>query len=165
MIRDAVFSQGHVHRWRLSRSWAPEKGTACWIGANPSVAGKDYDDPTCTRIISFTESFGYGRMILVNISPFISTDPRKLPHHDHDLMFPEAGEKYVVGAIAESQIVIAAWGVLDGCMRKWADALVGQLQCYPAIANKPLWCLGKTKDGSPRHPLYVHSKTKLERWK
>lgn len=104
-------------------------------------------------------------MILVNISPYISTDPGKLPVHDHDLMFPEEGEKYIVGAIAESQIVIAAWGVLDGCMRKWADALVQELQLYgPEITKKPLWCLGKTKDGSPRHPLYVHSKTKLERW-
>lgn len=162
MIRDAVFSPNHVHRWRLSRSWAPEKGTACWIGANPSVAGKDFDDPTSTRITRFTESFGNGRMILVNLSPYISTDPKGLPLLDSDTIFPPETTNYLIGAVHESEIVIAAWGVLAGAMRDWAGNVATILG---AKGERPLWCLGTTKDGSPRHPLYVHSKTKLERWR
>lgn len=161
MIRDAVFSPNHVHRWRLSRSWAPDKGTACWIGANPSVAGKDFDDPTSTRIIRFTESFGYGRMILVNLSPFISTDPKGLPGLHSDIIFHPETTNYLIGAVHESQIVIAALGVLAGVMRDWARD-VAKILMKP---ERPLWCLGKTKDGSPRHPLYVHSKTPLQRWR
>lgn len=161
MIRDAVFSENQVHRWRLSRSWAPDRGTVCWIAANPSVAGKDYDDPSCTRMIHFTDSFGYGRLILVNVSPYVTTDPKDLPVDRPELLIPKETADWIIGAVDESKIVIAAWGVLKGVMRAWADSVADVLKRH----DTQLFCLGTTKDGSPRHPLYVPYSRKLVRWR
>jgi hypothetical protein len=32
------------------------------------------------------------------------------------------------------------------------------------FAGRALWCLGTTKDGHPRHPLYVAAKQPLVPW-
>jgi hypothetical protein len=33
------------------------------------------------------------------------------------------------------------------------------------LADYDLWCVGQTKDGHPRHPLYVRADQPLVRWK
>lgn len=159
MIYDAVFSKDHLHRWRLSRTWAPEKGRVCWIGHNPSVAGKETNDPTTVREMKFSESLGYGGMVKVNIIPYISTDPSGIPHLAKAL--PAENARWILGAVAESAVVVAAWGVLKEPWTRWADVVVDEL----LKLETKLWCLGKTKDGFPRHPLYVHSKQPLVRWR
>ena len=53
---------------------------------------------------------------------------------------------------AGASIVVVAWGnhgALMNAERQWN---------IPALT----WCLGRTKQGAPRHPLYVRSDTMLE---
>lgn len=47
-------------------------------------------------------------------------------------------------------IIVAAWGVHGGLLGR-AEAVVRMLHAR----GQKLHCLGETKDGHPRHPLYV----------
>lgn len=160
MIRDAVFSPDHRCRWRLSRTWDKRRGRVCWICHNPSVAGRDFDDPSSTRMIGFTAGFGFGSFVLANIIPVIATNPRDIPKCEESL--PDENAQWIQGAIDESSIVIAAWGVLRPPWNRWADEVVGFMKEFNPRLE--IFCLGRTKDGFPRHPLYVHSSTELERY-
>ena len=46
------------------------------------------------------------------------------------------------------------------------DALVHKSECYCAVlqllAHRTVWCLGLTRGGQPRHPLYVPARTPLQ---
>jgi hypothetical protein len=61
--------------------------------------------------------------------------------------------------------VVAAWGALGGTpdlqrlLRERRDALL------PLLDGIPLWCLGKTQDGSPRHPSRLGYGVPMERWR
>ena len=55
--------------------------------------------------------------------------------------------------------VIAAWGTLPKPLRRYADDVVR------ALRGTPIYCMGKTKDGSPRHPLYLPATATLELWR
>ncbi|HKS16366.1 MAG TPA: DUF1643 domain-containing protein [Planctomycetota bacterium] len=127
---------------------------------NPSIAGKEFDDPSCTRMISFTAGFGFGSLVLVNLVPFISTDPRGIPTREESV--PDENGQWVMGAIEESSIVVAGWGVLRPPWDDWAQEMLAFMREFRPRLE--VFCLGLTKNGFPRHPLYVHSKTELERY-
>jgi hypothetical protein len=73
--------------------------------------------------------------------------------HPSDL--PTAGtaigpenNKWLVALAESAEIIIACWGATAHASRR-SEEVVALLT--------PLYCLGHTKHGSPRHPLYVKS--------
>src|SRR5262249_2063829 len=58
-------------------------------------------------------------------------------------------------------IVVAAWGA--GWKR--LGLARDNVESYAKDAGKELYCLGTTKDGSPRHPLYVPKTQMMEWWR
>lgn len=66
-------------------------------------------------------------------------------------------ERIVAAAIARCDVVICAWGANAMAARKsiYLSALIGSYR--PAA-----YCLGTTKSGAPKHPLYVKSGTALQ---
>jgi hypothetical protein len=54
--------------------------------------------------------------------------------------------------------VVACWGV-HGSYRDRAARVVERIEFFDA---PPLKCLGRNKDGTPKHPLYLRKDTKLE---
>lgn len=126
---------------------------------NPSTADATQDDPTIRRCISFAKSFGTEGLIVVNLFAARATLPGTLLEMDD----PEGPENHAYVtlacelAAAEKGKIVCAWGAhhiaqqMRGTVLGWIDL----------VSLEPV-CLGYTKSGAPRHPLYVPANTKLQ---
>jgi hypothetical protein len=118
---------------------------------NPSVAGKEINDPTVIRCVGFTRAAGYDGMSAVNLYARRSTDPSMLADTSLDHVGPEYWD-YLEDVWREVSAVVCAWGANPVAVER-ADVVIGTMRrMYPAM---PLLCLGTTKAGAPRHPLYL----------
>lgn len=145
---DAIISDCGKYRYSLTREWG-EGPTAVFIMLNPSTADAALDDPTIRRCISFAKREGCGGLRVENLYAYRATKP--------DDMFALGDE--AVGetdtfirdaAVNTTGPVIAAWGADPRASERQLE--VDQMLCMLGI---DLVCLGKTKSGAPRHPLYV----------
>lgn len=64
---------------------------------------------------------------------------------------------YIDAAVDRCDLIVAAWGT-----RVAADQLADSVLRRLALLSRVPRCLGVTKDGHPRHPLYVHGERDLE---
>lgn len=153
--RDALISDCGLWRYTLTRTWDPAKPALCILGLNPSVADAFKDDPTVCREIAFADRWGYGSLLKGNIFAFRSTDPKNMKAAK-DPVGPE-NDRWIRWMSEYAKTVVAAWGV--------HGAFLGRQEAVSKLlAGRPLWCLGTTKEGYPRHPLYVRGDTPLVRW-
>lgn len=156
----ATYDASGGYRYDLGRVWDESAPVAVWIMLNPSAANATHDDPTMRRVTGFTRREGLGGFVAVNLSAYCTHRPIDLRLAGDDVV-DATNEAWVASTIAErSGPVIAAWG-----------ASATRLPCRPIpdviahLCDGDLWCFGTTKDGHPRHPLYLRGDTPLERWK
>lgn len=149
MITSARFSPCRTWRYTLERVWGSGEA-AVFIGLNPSTADETEDDPTIRRCIGFAQSWGYDRLIMCNLYAYRSTDPKGLLATP-DPVGPENDVALQVSAEGAG-VVVAAWGVHGKPDR------VGHVRGL----LPDLLCLGHTKAGAPKHPLYLPKDTPLE---
>lgn len=143
----AVISECGRYRYTLEREWMTGTGTCLFVMLNPSTADATEDDPTIRRCVGFAQRWGYQRLTVGNIFNLRATDPRALLTAD-DPLGPEAGY-WMAQLRREADLSIAAWGAFPLAAERSADLR----------ASHRFHCLGTTKDGSPRHPLYVRGDT------
>lgn len=144
----AVFSRCRTYRYYLSRVWDPGEPLINYLMLNPSTATELVNDPTLHRCEQRARRRRYGGMVITNIFAYRSTDPRGLretpkPVGDH-------ANYYIRKAAKESELVICGWGVHGGYLNRGAEVA--------AILHELGVCvcaLKLTRDGFPRHPLYV----------
>lgn len=153
---DAEFSPCGKYRYWLSRDWGFRRFSdgreqyALWIGMNPSTATATEDDPTIRREMSYTRRLGLARYIKVNIMDYRATNPK-------DLLVPgvtpcsEGNAECIRSAASKAAAIIVCHGRLPGALRVFSEQAMAQL------IGKPLLCLGRNIDGSPKHPLYLRS--------
>ena len=154
----ATFSADRWYRFSLVRDMAPMlglegRGTCLFIMLNPSTADEHHNDPTVRRCIDFTRRWGYGRLIVTNLSPLRATDPSVLKAagpEPVDVFDENLREITLFSDMA--QLIVAAWG-LHGEWENRAGRVMESLSPWADTVN----CLGTTKAGHPRHPLYVKS--------
>ena len=60
-------------------------------------------------------------------------------------------------SVRQAELVVCAWGGHGSYMHR--DAAVRQL-----LDDVPVYHLGSTRHGHPRHPLYLPADARLERW-
>lgn len=154
---DASYSPCRTYRYALTREWFDGRPMrhVLWVMLNPSTAEADVDDPTVRRCQTFARAWGYNGATIANIFALRSTDPAVLVPHP-DPVGPANDD--VIEALATGAgigLVMAAWGS-HGAIRN-RGAVVTQL--VTGKLGRDMWCLGTTKGGQPRHPLYVHSDT------
>lgn len=141
----AIVSPCGKYRYRLDRRWGmgPLMG---FIMLNPSTADAEQDDATIRRCRGFAQREGCGGLVVVNLYAFRATKPADLWAVDalERIGGPQA-EFELHRAIEKSEIMVAAWGGKTQRAEHWIVERYG----------RRLKCLGKTKDGHPRHPLYV----------
>lgn len=156
--RGADLSPCNLYRFRLWRTWDESKPAALFCGLNPSTADATQDDPTIRRCIRFAQDWGWGGLVMVNLFAFRSTDPDALWQSKWPNPIEEENLEHVRRAVAEAGVCVAAWGAHGlGMRRFWSLHVVG---------IQPDWrCLGTTKDGGPRHPLYIPATTPLQPWR
>jgi len=124
---------------------------------NPSTADETTDDPTIRKCMGFGERWGGSELIVVNLYAFRATDPRELLWQSDPI--GSENWKYIDEALTRANyfggIVVGAWGAFE----------VGAALQKSGLARKiGLRCLGKNKNGSPKHPLYVPYSQQLEVW-
>jgi len=154
-----------AYRYRLTRSdvsgWLAMHETALlWIMLNPSTADETQDDATIRRVKAFTSRLGYAQLTVVNLYAWRATDPRDLWTAD-DPVGPENDAVLAMEAWAarmDDAPIVAAWGAHAKAER------VAEVLAIPHLASR-LHCLGVTKSGAPRHPLYLRADAPLVPWK
>lgn len=149
----AVISPCESYRYFLSRSWGEGK-TISFIGLNPSIADAYRDDPTIRRCVQFAKNMGGGRLFMVNIFAYRSTDPKGL-HACSDPVGPE-NDDWLEYAVRHSDIVVAAWGN--------HGLIAGRGQVVAERYSGLLFALRVTSQGQPGHPLYVPYSAELKRF-
>jgi hypothetical protein len=130
-----------------------------WIGMNPSTAEADVDDPTIRREIAFTKREGFEGYAKCNVMDYRATDPKRLL--DEDVAPTSRDNLHFIAnyAQAASKIVVC-WGKLPKKLKRYARRVTHMLR----EEGHTLMCLGCNSDGSPKHPLYVHSDLSLLPW-
>ena len=118
---------------------------------NPSTADGNEDDITIHRCMDFASFWRYGSLEVVNLFAYRATSPEDL-RHVKDPVGSE-NDRYLLEATERAALIIVAWGK-DGGLRNQDQAVLRLI-----ADNNPLYCLGLTKAGHPRHPLYVESST------
>lgn len=149
MKQGALFSQDRLHRYELWRVWDEKKPRAMFIGLNPSTADETKDDPTVRRCIGFAQRWGYGGLTMTNIFAYRSTDPHRMKEF-HDPVGP-GNNVSLISCAADAGVVVAAWGV-HGQHKDRERFVYNMLQGFVQLK-----CLGQTKDGHPKHPLYLRA--------
>lgn len=142
--KDAWISDCGQYRYTLQRR-VGVGGPLVWVMLNPSTADATLDDPTIRRVMKFTEASDCGLAVVVNLFALRSPSPKALRGHA-DPVGPH-NDLVLWDHAQPPQPVVCAWGAGGG--KRAAEVLAGPLK------DANLWCLGTTKDGSPRHPLYV----------
>lgn len=173
------------YRYRLWREWRNHPSPAKWdmwvdddgspvvdgdgeqlgepkrcvfIMLNPSTADGAQDDPTIRRCVGFARQWGHDRLEVLNLFARRSTDPKELLalRYDadpvgylnqkafDDVLFPDR----LVG------LIVCAWGAHGGHLGQDETALGW-------IGPRDRYALGMTRDGNPRHPLYLPKSSAL----
>lgn len=145
--RGAVFDASGAYRYRLTRTWDAAGSPVVFIMLNPSTADALRDDPTIRRCVGFARQWGFGALEVVNLFAYRATAPRDL-RAAAEPVGPE-NDQYLLRAARRGRCVVAAWGT-SGCYMARDDAVLRLL-----ARTVDLYCLGATRCGCPRHPLYV----------
>jgi hypothetical protein len=153
----AAFSPDRRYRYSLLRRWGPGQA-ACFVMLNPSTADETEDDPTIRRCMGFAQSWGYDALVVGNLFAFRATDPNGMlaepacigPENDTWL------RRIIVGA----GIVVCAWGANGTHLGRGVN-----FRAMASAWGTPLFVLGLTLRGEPRHPLYLPADLKPVLWK
>lgn len=155
MLKAANISPSGYYRYYLMRKWEEGRRLA-FVMLNPSIADAHVDDPTIRRCIGFAKREGLAGIDVVNLFAGRATKPEDL-FKMWDPTGPLNGQYWHERLVLFKPKIVCAWGAEPKAadqakrFRKWA------------VENKlDLWCLGKTKDGHPRHPLYLKNDAPLE---
>lgn len=149
MRSTAKISEDGRYRYLLTRTWEESVWPLAFIMLNPSTADAHQDDPTIRRCIGFAKRFGFGGITVANLYAYRATKPADL-WRAADPVGPE-NDGMLSGLLrsrAEADVLaIAAWG---------ANAKPDRVRAVLSLPGADrLQCLGVTKAGAPRHPLYL----------
>ena len=156
-IGTATYSQDMLYRYRLSRVWNATLLRCVFLMLNPSKATEKVLDPTVTRCMKYAQLWGFGACEVVNLFSYRATDPSELQKVEEPV--GKGNDLAIISAAASSDLVIVAWGV-HGAFKERERAVVSRLE----KDGVELYCLGITKSGAPRHPLYLPSTATPEFW-
>ena len=142
------------YRYLLKRRWS-EGATCLFVGLNPSTATADKDDQTTRKCITLAKSWGFSGMAIANLFAIRCRYPNIL-WTASDPVGPE-NDAFLETAIREAHMVIAIWG--NHGVNSYGLTTRRDRQIL-ALYND--WqCIGVTKHGAPRHPLYAKNTSSL----
>lgn len=156
--RRAAISDCGRYRYRLLRAWNTEQPRALFIMLNPSTADAEVDDATIRSCMRLARSWYYGGIEVVNLFAWRATNPREL-YDAADPVGPE-NDEHIEDALAHTDFALCAWGA-----QKIAEHRSSQVLDLIYGRRALLHCLGRTKSGAPRHPLYIKTGTTPEIWR
>jgi hypothetical protein len=154
----AVYSDCEAYRYELTRIWDASGEKALFVMLNPSTATEYQNDPTVERCERRARALGFGAFRVTNIFAYRATDP-KVMRGVRDPIGP-GNDDAIAGGADWADRIICAWGSHGAHLGR--GALVERLLRATA---KPLWHLGLTQAGLPKHPLYIGYDRQPELWR
>ena len=154
---EAVYSDCERYRYLLTRVWDPTGDRALFVMLNPSTATEVQNDPTVERCERRARALGFGAFRVTNIFAWRDTDPGAMRAAD-DPVGP-ANDAAIADSLPWADRIICAWGAHGAHMDRGAA-----VERLLRASGKPLFHLGLTKAGQPRHPLYIGYDRQPEPW-
>lgn len=144
----ARFSECRTWRYLLWRIWDSSLPVCAVVGLNPSTADETRDDRTVAKCIRFAHKWNYGALHMLNIHAYRTTYPAELKHMSKtiDVTGPQ-NDLWLIKTARSADIVIAAWGT-HGAFLDRGETVRSFLPNLHRLGSL-------TKDGFPRHPLYL----------
>ncbi|MEM9318621.1 MAG: DUF1643 domain-containing protein [Pseudomonadota bacterium] len=153
----AIYSACERYRYMLTRVWDLEGQKALFIMLNPSTATEAQNDPTVERCERRARALGFGAFRVLNIFAWRDTDPKAM-RAATDPVGP-ANDEAITDSLDWADQVICAWGT-HGAHLDRGKAVEALLR----TSNRPLYHLGLSKEGHPKHPLYIGYKVTPMLW-
>lgn len=153
---EALYSDCAGYRYLLRRDWGGG-GRLLYVLLNPSTATEERNDPTIERCERRARAAGFGGFAVANVFAFRATDPRALKRAADPV--GAANDAVLAEAAADAAMILCGWGAHGG-HRGRGETVVRLLRA----GGHPLWHLGLTKAGYPRHPLYIGYARGPEPW-
>ena len=153
----AVYSPCERYRYSLTRIWQPDGRRVNFVMLNPSTATEVQNDPTVERCERRARALGYGSFAVTNIFAWRDTDPKAM-RAATDPVGP-ANDAAITERAQWADDVIAAWGTHGAHLDRGAAVVV-----LLRDTGKPLFHLGLSKAGHPKHPLYLPYTQSPEPW-
>ncbi len=153
----AVYSECEHYRYQLTRTWDRAGEKALFVMLNPSTATEVQNDPTVERCERRARALGFGAFRVTNIFAWRDTDPKALRKAkapvgpDNDRILTESCDW--------ADRIIAGWGSHGDHLGRGA-----QVARLLRDTGRPVFHLGLTKAGHPRHPLYIAYRQQPEPW-
>ena len=153
----AVYSDCENYRYSLTRIWDPHGERAAFIMLNPSTATEVQNDPTVERCERRARALGFGAFCVTNIFAWRDTDPKKM-RKAVDPIGPE-NDAAIRDACDWADQIVAAWGTHGEHLNRGP-----QVEEILRSTNFPVYHLGLSKAGHPKHPLYIAYAQRPEIW-
>lgn len=160
-LRTAVFSPDQAYRYVLQIVWDESRPLMIGLCLNPSKATHLVNDPTVERCCRRAMMLGFGGFVMLNAFAFRATEPADMKAaadpigRENDRVLRE----WFTAAAERGWTVMAGWGV-HAVHRGRQD----QVRDLLVASGVQAMCLGKTRDGAPRHPLYIGYAAPLLPW-
>jgi hypothetical protein len=161
MGRSAPSVEDRPYRYLLHRR-VPGAGSGCivWVMLNPSTADHQDDDPTIRRCVGFGRRWGAASLLVINLYAWRTCEPRALWRADDPV---GAGNDACLRAVLRTAatrnwLTVCAWG--GHARPDRVETVRGML----VETGVEVWALGVTRDGQPRHPLYLPYVVPLRAW-
>jgi hypothetical protein len=153
----AVYSDCEAYRYELTRVWDPAGRKALFVMLNPSTATEVQNDPTVERCERRARSLGFGAFRVCNIFALRQTDPKIMRAHPEPVG-PE-NDAAILQGCTWADTVVCAWGTHGDHLDRGRH-----VESLMRGTGAPLHTLGLTRQGHPRHPLYIGYAARPEPW-
>ncbi len=144
----AEYSDCERYRYTLTRCWDETGPAALFVMLNPSTATEAQNDPTVERCERRARALGFGAFRVCNIFAFRATDPRVM-RAAPDPVGPD-NDAAIAAAARWADRIICAWGTHGAHLNRGPG-----VEALLRATGQPLFHLGLSKHGHPRHPLYI----------
>lgn len=153
--RSAHISKCGKYRYGLFRKWNDELPMVMFMMLNPSTADATKDDPTIRRCIAFAKSWGFGSLFVGNLFAYRATNPKELltaidPIGQFNAQWNELAAK-------DADMIVCAWGnspIINALQKRYGKNYT------PLSGMGELHYIELSKDGTPKHPLYLRGELK-----
>ncbi len=151
----AIYSRDMEYRYGFARCWSDEGPLVLWVGVNPGKGDTEQRRrPTLTRCIQWSQrSWKAAGLLFANLFAARHNKPAGL--RDSRDPIGRYNDEALLELSRLADFTVAAWGN-EG--RRHGRSI----EVVPLL-TRPL-CLGVTRKGEPRHPLYVRGDTLPQPW-
>ncbi len=152
----AIFSPNKKYRYLLWKKWDKSKPTIMFIGLNPSKINREESNATIRRCFGFAKELGFGGCYVANLFGYITEKPKILKNTKDSVEESNNEHDKILKKAATDSVKIAfVWGSHGNINGRDKEII----KMFPDA-----YCFGKTKSGSPKHPLYLKKESKLEKF-